>query len=121
MNLLYRLANSPAGGFLTSWIFTHMSFAIPVHHLRETDALLVFIHPQPAYPFHIIILPKKDIRSLTELEPTDPFMADLVTVVQSLVAEYHLPAYRLLVNGGEYQEFPHLHFHLISEFPIPIP
>jgi diadenosine tetraphosphate (Ap4A) HIT family hydrolase len=48
-------------------------------------------------------------------------MADLVTVVQSLVAEYHLPDYRLLVNGGEYQEFPHLHFHLISEFPIPIP
>jgi diadenosine tetraphosphate (Ap4A) HIT family hydrolase len=42
-------------------------------------------------------------------------------VVQSLVAEYNLPAYRLLVNGGEYQEFPHLHFHLISESPIPYP
>ena len=23
--------------------------------------------------------------------------------------------YRLIVNGGEYQDFPHLHFHLISE------
>jgi diadenosine tetraphosphate (Ap4A) HIT family hydrolase len=22
--------------------------------------------------------------------------------------------YRLIVNGGEYQEFPQLHFHLIS-------
>jgi diadenosine tetraphosphate (Ap4A) HIT family hydrolase len=39
--------------------------------------------------------------------------------VQSLVVEYHLPAYRLMVNGGEYQEFPHLHFHLISDSPIP--
>ena len=24
-------------------------------------------------------------------------------------------AYRLIVNGGEYQDFPHLHFHLISD------
>jgi diadenosine tetraphosphate (Ap4A) HIT family hydrolase len=69
----------------------------------------------------VIILPKKDIRSFAELTPADPFVEDLVTVVQSLVAEYHLPAYRLLVNGGDYQEFPHLHFHLISEAPVPSP
>jgi len=115
MNFLYRLANMPAGRFLAGWIFAHMSFAIPVQRLRETDSLLAFRHPQPAYPFHVVILPKKDIRSFAELEPADPFLAELVVVVQSLVAEYHLPAYRLILNGGEYQDFPHLHFHLISE------
>jgi hypothetical protein len=31
------------------------------------------------------------------------------------VDEFQLPAYRLIVNGGEYQEFPQLHFHLVSE------
>ena len=115
MNLLYRLVNTPVGRFLTGWVFAHMSFAIPAKRLRETDTLLAFHHPQPAYPFHVIILPKKDIRSFADLEPADPFLKDLVAVAQSLIAEYHLPAYRLIVNGGEYQEFPHLHFHLISE------
>jgi diadenosine tetraphosphate (Ap4A) HIT family hydrolase len=35
--------------------------------------------------------------------------------VQSLVEENQLSAYRLIVNGGEYQDFPQLHFHLISD------
>jgi hypothetical protein len=35
--------------------------------------------------------------------------------VQQLVEKYHLGAYRLIVNGGDYQDFPQLHFHLISD------
>jgi diadenosine tetraphosphate (Ap4A) HIT family hydrolase len=31
------------------------------------------------------------------------------------VDEFQLPAYRLIVNGGEFQDFPQLHFHLISD------
>jgi diadenosine tetraphosphate (Ap4A) HIT family hydrolase len=38
-----------------------------------------------------------------------------VVATQSLVAEHQLAGYRMIVNGGEYQEFPHLHFHLISD------
>jgi histidine triad (HIT) family protein len=118
MDLLYRLVSTPPGRFLTGWIFAYMSFVIPAQRLRETDTLLAFHHPKPSHPFHVIILPKKDIHSFNDLDPLDPFLADLVTSVRSLVAEYHLPAYRLIVNGGEYQEFPHLHFHLISEIKL---
>jgi histidine triad (HIT) family protein len=121
MKLLFLLANTSLGRLLTAWIIAHMSFAIPVNRLRETDTLLAFRHPQPAHPFHVILLPKKDIRSFADLDPLDPFLAELVTVAQSLVTEYHLPGYRLLVNGGAYQEFPHLHFHLISESSSPLP
>ena len=121
MKLLFRLANTSFGRFLTGWMIAHMSFAIPARRLRETPTLLAFPHPQPAHSFHVIILPKKDVRSFAALDPADPFLADLVTAVQSLVTEFHLSAYRLVVNGGAYQEFPHLHFHLISESPIPYP
>jgi histidine triad (HIT) family protein len=101
---------------LLAWVLTHMSFLIPAKRLRETDTLLAFHHPKPSYPFHVILVPKKELHSLTDLEPDDPFLADLIRTVQSLVAEYQLPAYRLIVNGGEYQEFPLLHFHLVSAF-----
>jgi histidine triad (HIT) family protein len=97
------------------WMLDQIPFAIPVKCLRETDSLLAFFHPKPAYPFHVISIPKKAIRSFSDMEPADPFLADLVTAVQSLVAEINLRAYRLIVNGGEYQEFSHLHFHLVSD------
>src|SRR5437868_7029697 len=101
---------------LIGWIFVHMSFAIPVERLRETETLIAFYHPKPAYPFHVLLVPKKAVTSLKELDPTDTtFLTDLYSTVQNLVNEFQLPAYRLIVNGGEYQDFPQLHFHLISD------
>jgi histidine triad (HIT) family protein len=92
-----------------------MNFVIPVKRLRETKTLMAFYHPQPSYPFHILLLPKRTVASLKELDATDTaFLTDLYSTVQSLVNEFHLPAYRLIVNGGEFQDFPQLHFHLIS-------
>ena len=100
---ILRLARTRAGRKFVGFIFSHMSFAIPAKRLRETETLLAFHHPKEAVP------------SLMELDPTSTFLSDLFATVQSLVTEFQLPAYRLIVNGGEYQDFPHLHFHLISE------
>ncbi len=94
-----------------------MSFLIPVTRLRETSNLLAFHHPSPSYKFHVIIVPKRQVDSLASLDPQEDtaFLTDLYAAVQSLVDEFQLKAYRLIVNGGEYQDFPHLHFHLISD------
>jgi diadenosine tetraphosphate (Ap4A) HIT family hydrolase len=63
----------------------------------------------------VLLLPKKAVTSLADLDPNDTaFLTDLYATAQSLVKEYQLPAYRLIVNGGEFQDFPQLHFHLIS-------
>ncbi len=102
--------------YLIGRVFEYMSFAIPVQRLRETKTLMAFYHPQPSYKFHVLLLPKKAIASLKELDGNDStFLVDLYSTVQSLVDEFHLSAYRLIVNGGEYQDFPQLHFHLISD------
>ena len=101
---------------LIGWIFTYMSFIIPVTRLRETATLFAFNHPSPDHAFHVLIVPKRQIDSLAKLGPEDTaFLMDLYSTVQSLVDEFQLAAYRLVVNGGEYQDFPHLHFHLISD------
>ena len=106
---------------LIGWIFAHMSFAIPVKRLRETDTLMAFYHPKPLYPFHVLLIPKKAVPSLKEFDSTDTtFLIDLYSTVQSLVNELQLPAWRLIVNGGAYQDFPQLHFHLISPSPQPL-
>ncbi len=96
-----------------------MTFALPVDRLRETPTLLAFYHPRPAYPLHILLVPKKAIATLAELDPAadGAFLTELYVTVQDLVEEFHLArdGYRLIVNGGAYQDFPYLHFHLVSE------
>lgn len=101
-----------------SWWLTNMSEYLPVNKISETQTLLCFHHPNPAYALHILLMPKKDIQSLTQLDQEQSeFLLDLFATVRSLIQEFKLEekGYRLVVNGGEYQEFPQLHFHLISE------
>ncbi len=94
-----------------------MSFAIPVKRLRETPTLLAFDHPSPSFPVHILVVPKQAYLSLLDLSPGDTaFLHDLFETVQSLVRELGLVerGYRLIANGGAYQDAPVLHFHLVS-------
>ena len=107
---------NPVIRYLIGWIFEYMSFAIPVKRLRQTETLLAFYHPKPSYKFHVLLVPKKSVASLKEFNSKDSiFLIDLYSTVQSLVDEFQLTAYRLIVNGGEYQDFPQVHFHLISD------
>lgn len=91
---------------------------IPAHRLMETDNLLAFEHPLPSYPVHILIVPRRSIPSLASLSPQDnQLLGEVIAIVQQLVVQLNLaePGYRLIVNGGKYQEFPQLHFHLVSD------
>ena len=112
-----RLARTLLIGRFLAWMLTHMTFAIPVHTLKETPTLVAFYHPAPSYPVHIVLLPRRHIASLLDLGPQDtPFLADLAACVKDLIEQLGLEpsGYRLIANGGAYQDFPRLHFHLVS-------
>ena len=116
--ILFRLARSRASRFFIGWIFTHMSFVIPLERLRETETLLAFHHPKPSHIVHILLVPKRPLASLLDISATDgDFLQDLFETVQSLVHEFRLDqgGYSLISNGGDYQDVPHLHFHLVSD------
>lgn len=98
-----------------------MSFLLPVHRLRETDTLIAFNHPEPSYSTHILLVPKRAVPNLSSLLETGDdfstrFMQDLLVCTTSLVKDLGLEAagFRLIVNGGSFQDLPQLHFHLIS-------
>lgn len=99
----------------------HFGFMIPVKYLRDTPTLVAFFHPQPAYPLHILIIPKRAIADLGEVRPQDQeFLSDLFSCIAGLVDELGLKknGYRLIANGGKYQEVAQLHFHLVSDHPL---
>jgi histidine triad (HIT) family protein len=119
---LFQLARSRFFGWLIRMGFAFMSFAIPVHRLRETPNLLAFYHPSPSYPVHVLIVPRRAYRSLMEVPAEDAaFLTDLFSTVQILVRELGLEAcgYRLIANGGTYQDVAMLHFHLVSGDALP--
>jgi histidine triad (HIT) family protein len=114
---LERFTRSTFGSLIIGWIFVHMSYILPVKRLRDSERLLAFYHPSPGYPVHILIVPKAKIVDLLDIKDEDgDFILEVFRTTQSLVEELGLdkPGYRLILNGGKYQEFPHLHFHLIS-------
>jgi histidine triad (HIT) family protein len=116
--MLRRFAHARLAGKLIAWMVAHMSLLLPTQRLRDTTTLVAFYHPQPSYPVHILIVPKRAIGSLLDITPDDqPFLVDLFACVRELVQELHMDeqGYRLIANGGNFQDLAQLHFHLIAE------
>jgi histidine triad (HIT) family protein len=116
LSLAGPIASRPA---LVAWIMKNFSFALPVERLHETKTLLAFHHPQPSYAVHILLVPKKPLANLMDLDPEidQDFLIDLYATVKKLVMQLKLDTggFRLVVNGGNYQDFPFLHYHLIAD------
>ena len=118
MKIFSYLSNFVLFRILISWVIKYMDFIIPSKHIRETETLTAFFHPKPSYKIHIIIMPKKPYRSLSNLESENKeLLSDLIGMVKDLINEFRLEdkGYRLITNGGKYQNIKYLHFHLVSD------
>lgn len=107
---------------LFSWAVVHAPHLIPLTPLRESKYWIVYVHPSPAYPVHLVVLPKKGLTNWMALTVDDGnLFGDFIQLTQAMIRDFELePAgYRLILNGGPNQSFAHLHFHLIAGDPIP--
>jgi len=115
---LFAIARSSLASHFIGWMFERMSCLIPIQRLRDTRYAFAFYHPKPSYAVHILIVPKKRIGGMIDLSETDgELLVEVFQIVRSLVTELELEerGYRLIANGGPYQDVPQLHFHLICE------
>ena len=117
-----KIMESTTARKVLAWMFVHAPRMVPITPLRETRNWLAFCHPAPAYPVHIVILPRKPWKDWLAVTVEDlEVMMEFVTLTQSMICDFELtPAgYRLIMNGGPNQTFPHLHFHLVAgdEYP----
>lgn len=121
MSLFARFAllfsRSHFAGAFAGWGFAHTAALLPLDRLYETERVVAFRHPRPAHPVHILIVPKQAIPHLLALGEADiPILWDVLRAVQHLVRALRLEAgYRLVANGGQYQDVRQLHFHLVSD------
>jgi len=89
--------------------------AIEVQRELETETVLAFRHTKPAWTFHIVIIPKIHIPTLIEIKDLSIF-SEIFTVIQKLISKYGLNEknYKIISNGGGFQDSKHVHFHLVS-------
>ncbi|TWU57980.1 histidine triad nucleotide-binding protein [Rubripirellula reticaptiva] len=91
---------------------------IPADILHEDDLCLAFRDISPKAPTHFLVIPKKEIVSLADLNDEDQAIIGRCVVVASQVAaaEGLTGGYRLVCNCGDDggQEVPHLHFHVMG-------
>ena len=89
---------------------------IPARIEYEDDLCVAFHDVAPQAPTHVLVIPKKPIPSLADLEPADEaLVGHLVLVAMQLAAKLGLGlGYRLVVNCGRDggQSVDHFHIHL---------
>ncbi len=92
---------------------------IPAQIVYEDERALAFHDIRPQAPVHVLVIPKKEIVSLADIEPDDaPLIGHLFVVLRQVAAELGLDnGYRVVINCGEDggQEVPHLHLHLLGK------
>jgi len=91
---------------------------VPATIVHEDDRCLAFHDVSPQAPVHVLVIPKKPIERLSEIDDADAdLMGHLVLVASRLAATLGLAeGYRLVVNCGPAggQTVDHLHLHLLG-------
>jgi len=90
---------------------------LPSKKVYENEHILVIHDIHPVAPVHLLIITKKEIPTLQQLETEDLFLiGEMIKAAQHVAKELKLDNYRLVNNCGSMagQQIYHLHFHLIS-------
>lgn len=95
-----------------------MDGEIPGDFVHQDDEIVALRDINPAAPVHILVIPRKPIPSLADLQESDvELVGRLMLRVRKIAEQEGLDeGYRVVINTGEAggQTVPHLHIHLLG-------
>ena len=98
---------------------------VPADVVYDDEYCLAFKDAAPQAPTHVLIIPKKEIPSLADLDADDQsLIGHIMLIIRQLANELGLSnGYRVITNCGDEggQTVPHLHFHLMGGRPLSWP
>ncbi|HHY71462.1 MAG TPA: histidine triad nucleotide-binding protein [Thermoanaerobacterales bacterium] len=92
---------------------------IPAKVIYEDEQVMAFHDANPQAPIHLLIVPKKHVASIMEIdEDNAAVLKQIAKVAQELARQNNIDkkGFRLVLNTGEEggQTVNHLHFHLLG-------
>ncbi len=92
---------------------------VPSEKVYEDEEILAFKDIHPAAPIHVLIIPKKHIATLMDIEEEDSSLMGKIIQTAKLIAKQlgiGEKGFRLIANCGpdSGQEVMHIHFHLLA-------
>jgi histidine triad (HIT) family protein len=91
---------------------------IPSDVVYQDDTVMAFKDIHPKAPIHLLIIPKKHITSLAEIEKEDlPIVAHMMEVATKVANQQGARgSFKLIINTGAEagQVVMHLHMHLLA-------
>lgn len=101
-------------------IFTRiMEGEIPARVEYDDEQVIVIHDIAPKAPVHLLIIPRKPIATLMDVQTEDlPLIGHIHVVAQKLANQLGLKGFRLINNCGKEggQEVFHIHYHLLAGF-----
>ena len=96
-----------------------ISGEIPSNKVYEDDNILAFKDVNPQMPVHILVIPKKHIESIVDLDKEDELLiGKIFTVIHKIAIDLGIDksGFRVISNCGEDagQTVKHLHFHILA-------
>lgn len=97
---------------------------IPAKIFYEDEDIMAIDNIVPKAPVHILIIPKKHIKSVNELSENDALLvAKMILLAKNLAKDNNISeaGYRLIINCGKDagQTIDHLHLHLLGGKELP--
>ncbi len=85
----------------------------------ENENVIAFNDINPKAPIHVLIIPKKHIETVLDLNTEDKeIIADIYKAIKEIAKKLNIDeqGFRLITNCKEYggQEVMHLHIHLLA-------
>jgi histidine triad (HIT) family protein len=108
---------------MTDCIFCRIAAGeIPANKVYEDENFVAFHDLHPKAAVHLLVIPRKHIASLAELEQGDEgLMGQMMRLLPQLAREQGLDGFRTIINTGRSggQEIFHLHVHLLGGEGLP--
>ncbi len=90
---------------------------IPAKIVYEDETYIVIHDIQPQAPAHVLVIPKRQIETLNDLQPRDAeLVGGMFLIARKVMAEMGHQDYRTVFNCGKgaQQSVFHLHLHVLA-------
>lgn len=97
---------------------------IPSKILFENENVIAFEDNKPVAKVHVLVIPKKHINSIIDVQETEmSYIADIHRVIKEVakIKKIDESGFRVIVNCGKDsgQTVNHLHYHIIGGEKLP--